>query len=93
MLKNIRGLKYPDIYITRFFFKEILHKSPGKVLELGCGNGNNLMLFVEYNWNVTGIDNNNKAINNANYNFGLLKKKNSKLNKYRFLKKDMNQFI
>jgi len=57
MLKNIRGLKYPDIYITRFFFKEILHKSPGKVLELGCGNGSNLTLFVEYNWNVYGLSN------------------------------------
>lgn len=66
---DLKGLRFPDEYLIRFFFKEQLDTSPGSVLELGCGNGNNLMLFNQYGWNVVGIDHNEESINNANYNF------------------------
>ena len=42
MIHKINGLKFPDEYIIKFFFNEKLEKKRGKVLELGCGNGNNL---------------------------------------------------
>ena len=88
MLKSIQGLKYPDEHLVRFFFKEKLNQLSGRVLELGCGNGNNLMLFAEYNWNVTGIDVNNKSIRAANSNFKCQPKKN-----FRFKTKDMIEFM
>ena len=88
MLKSIQGLKYPDEHLVRFFFKEKLNQLSGSVLELGCGNGNNLMLFAEYNWNVTGVDVNNKSIRAANSNFKHLTKKN-----FRFKTKDMIEFM
>ena len=88
MLKSIQGLKYPDEHLVRFFFKEKLNQLSGSVLELGCGNGNNLMLFAEYNWNVTGVDVNNKSIRAANSNFKCLTKKN-----FRFKTKDMIEFM
>ena len=74
VLTSIRGLKFPDLYVTKFFFKEKLHlkESKGKVLELGCGNGNNLILFRAYGYETIGIDVDKKAIEDANYNFKLL---------------------
>jgi SAM-dependent methyltransferase len=71
-IKNIRGLVYPDEFITKFFFKNKLNENPGKVLELGCGNGNNLMLFRHYGWNVIGIDISPEVIRDAEENFALL---------------------
>ena len=88
MLKNIQGLKYPDVHLVRFFFKEKLNEITGSVLELGCGNGNNLMLFAEYNWNIIGVDINNKLIDAANSNFKYLSKNN-----FRFQTNDMVKFI
>ncbi len=71
-LREIRGLKYPDEYVIKFFFKENLHQRKGSVLELGCGNGNNLMLFREYGWDCTGIDCSEQAIADANANFKMM---------------------
>ncbi len=71
-IKDLRGLKYPDDYLIRFFFKEGLHQKSGRVLELGCGNGNNLALFYQYGWDVAGIDFNSQSIADANHNFALL---------------------
>ena len=88
MLKSIQGLKYPDEHLVRFFFKEKLNQITGSVLELGCGNGNNLMLFAEYNWNIMGVDINNKLIGAANFNFKHLNKNN-----FRFQTNDMIKFI
>jgi SAM-dependent methyltransferase len=68
-LKDIRGLKYPDPYLIRFFFKKGLHNSPGRVLEAGCGNGCNLQLFREYDWKTTGIDICPRALADAEANF------------------------
>jgi SAM-dependent methyltransferase len=56
---------FPDVYVTKFFFKYGLDKAPGSLLELGCGNGNNARLFTEYGWQVTGIDVDPTAIANA----------------------------
>ncbi len=88
MLKNIQGLKYPDEQLVRFFFKEKLNQLTGSVLELGCGNGNNLMLFAEYNWNIMGVDINNKLIDAANSNFKHLSKSN-----FLFQTDDMIKFV
>ena len=71
-VSQIQGLKYPDSYVIRFFFKEGLHRRPGRVLEPGCGNGNNLLLFADYGWGVTGIDVDEPALAAAESNFARL---------------------
>ena len=62
MLRKLKGLKFPEEFLTRFFFKEKLFKHKGHVLELGCGNGNNLTLFNQFGWRTTGVDINNRNI-------------------------------
>jgi SAM-dependent methyltransferase len=64
-----RGMLFPDIYVTKFFFKFGLDKAPGSMLELGCGNGNNARLFTEYGWRVTGLDMDAAALDNARANW------------------------
>ena len=54
-IKELKGLRFPDEYVIKFFFKSGLHASPGRVVEFGCGNGNNLSLFRAYGWDVTGL--------------------------------------
>jgi SAM-dependent methyltransferase len=49
-------MRFPDDYVIRMFFKEGLQGAPGRVLELGCGSGNNLLLFQEFDWQVVGVD-------------------------------------
>ncbi len=72
-LKEIKGLKYPDEYFLKFFFKNMLYtKSNLKILEFGSGNGNNLMLPYQYNHEVIGVDYNKTLIEYAKYNFELL---------------------
>jgi len=90
VLTSIRGLKFPDLYVTKFFFKEKLHlkESKGKVLELGCGNGNNLILFRAYGYETIGVDVDKKAIEDANYNFKLLFGKNG----YHFVESNFLNF-
>ncbi|HEB61691.1 MAG TPA: class I SAM-dependent methyltransferase [Bacteroidetes bacterium] len=67
-IKDIRGLKYPDEYMIKFFFKENLHTRRGSVLEFGCANGNNIALFYQYDYDVTGVDLLQKSIDDAEYN-------------------------
>jgi SAM-dependent methyltransferase len=87
--KNIRGLKYPDEYITKYFFKENLHKKQLNILEFGCANGNNLSLFYQYDHNITGVDFSKESINDANYNFdNIYQSRGSKL----FVCEDMVSF-
>ena len=93
MINNFKGLKFPDEYLTRFFFKEKLYKKKNNVLELGCGNGNSLNLFYQYGWDTIGIDIDPINIKRAKNNFRILKKKFSFKNKYFFLKDDMLNFI
>ncbi len=68
-IKDIRGLKYPEEYLIRFFFKHGLHNAPGKVLEAGCANGCNLRLFREYDWETVGIDISRDALADGAANF------------------------
>jgi len=78
MLNKMKGLKYPDEAVIKYFFKEIFNKvDVANVLELGCANGNNLDLFYQYNWNVTGLDFSERSINNAQYNFSYYEKENN----------------
>lgn len=87
-IKKIEGLKFPDEYLIRFFFKNQLFKKKSDVIEFGCANGNNLSIFYDYNYNVTGVDNNKDNIKKAIRNF-----KQKKSNKYKFLKIDMFDYI
>jgi len=93
MIKQLKGLQFPDDYLIKFFFKTKLNKKKKNVLELGCSNGNNLNLFFNYGWNVTGVDNNKKNIINAKHNFKVLKKKLFLKNNYFFFEEDMLSFI
>lgn len=86
-LPEIRGLKFPDIYVVRFFFKERFDQTRGKVLELGCGNGNNLMLFYQYGWDVVGIDLDEGALGDAEKNFQQV---GGAEGRYSFLRHDLN---
>ena len=85
-IKSLRGLKYPDEYVIRYFFKSGYTERPGKVLEFGCGNGNNLQLFAEYDWEVVGVDIDAQAIDDARANF-------SKRDNAQFFQDDMIEFI
>jgi len=87
-LKDVRGLKYPEEYLIRFFFKNGLQNAPGRVLEAGCGNGCNLSLFREYGWETLGIDINYDSLADAETNFGTM---DGGLNGYRFLQHDLNR--
>lgn len=88
-IKEFRGLKYPDEYFIKFFFKFNLHnKSNLTFLELGCSNGCNLTLPYQYNNNVIGVDLNDELINFANSNFSKFEQTNS----YKFYSEDMRVF-
>src|SRR5579863_3585732 len=67
-LADIRGLKFPDEFLIRFFFKRGHNSRLGRVVELGCGNGINLALYSAFGWDVTGIDISADAIAAARYN-------------------------
>lgn len=69
-LPDIRGLKYPDEFVARHFFKHGLDKRSGRVVELGCGTGNNLSLYAAYGWALTGVDYDKKALADARWNLG-----------------------
>jgi len=93
LVSEIKGLKYPDDYVIKAFFKEKLNQKYGSVLEFGCANGNNLSLFYQFGWNVLGVDLSKDAIDNANNNFEKLKKEKKSLNNFNFIKKDMLQWL
>jgi SAM-dependent methyltransferase len=69
-LPEIRGLKFPDEFIVRHFFKKGLAARTGRVLELGCGVGNNLSLYAAYGWALTGVDYDQAALDDARWNLG-----------------------
>ena len=96
-IKNLHGLKYPDDYFIKFFFKNSLHLSNDlSFLELGCSNGNNLMLCYEYEHNVIGVDLDESLINYAKSNFNLLNGsgdfvfKNADMRNFCSMNKDLN---
>lgn len=54
---KMQGMRFPSESIVRLFYKEgLIEKSSGKVIELGCGTANHLVLFAVNGWEVTGID-------------------------------------
>lgn len=69
-ITEIRGLKFPDEFVVRHFFKQGLANQTGRVLELGCGTGNNLALYAQYGWTVTGVDYDPSALEDARWNLG-----------------------
>lgn len=88
-IKNLRGLKFPDNAIIKFFFKQGLHNQTNqKVLEFACSNGYNLSLFANYDYECIGVDLDENNINNANYNF----KEVIKSNKYHFFNDNILEF-
>ena len=92
-LSDINGLKFPDEYVIKFFFKEGLHKNGAKVLELGCANGNNARLFFEFGWDVTGVDFDEGSVSSANSFFGALKTAEGFTSNYSFVCSDMVEFV
>jgi SAM-dependent methyltransferase len=93
LIKDIYGLKYPDEYVIRFFFKENLFQKKGNVIELGCGNGNNLSLFYQYGWDITGVDIDKDFIVEGQKNMQNLCKENALLNKFLFHCDDMVNYV
>jgi SAM-dependent methyltransferase len=88
-IKDIKGLKYPDEYFIKFFFKFKLHNQNNKrYLEFGCSNGCNLILPYQFGNEVIGIDLNTTLIDYANENFKNLRQKES----FSFYAKDMREF-
>lgn len=88
-IKSIKGLKYPDEYFIKFFFKYNLHtKNNLTFLELGCSNGCNLALPYQYDNDVIGVDFNEQLISFANENFTHFNQKNN----YQFYNEDMRTF-
>lgn len=69
-ISELRGLRFPDDYVVKMFFKEGLQNAAGRVLELGCGSGNNLLLFAAYGWQVTGVDISSDSLADARHNLG-----------------------
>ena len=88
----IEGLKFPDDYVIRFFFKEGLDRKKGRVLEFGCSNGNNLSLFYQYGWDITGVDKDRDLIKKAENNFTGYRSEYGLKNTYEFFAEDMVDF-
>ena len=89
ILKKIKGNKFADEYVYRFFYKNKLNEKNGRVIELGCGNGSNLQIFYQYGWDTYGVDISKALILEANYNFTNLKKEYFLKKTYKFMQEDM----
>jgi tRNA1(Val) A37 N6-methylase TrmN6 len=88
-IKDIKGLKYPDEYFIKFFFKYGLHLKKDTIfLELGCSNGCNLMLPYQFANSVIGVDLDKNLIQYANDNFKQLRQNNI----FDFFSLDMRYF-
>jgi SAM-dependent methyltransferase len=68
-LAERRGLRFPDEFLVRHFFRSNRHQLPGRVLELGCGNGSNLECYAAYGHSITGIDIAEQSLADARWNF------------------------
>jgi hypothetical protein len=88
-IKDIKGLKYPDEYFIKFFFKYQFHnKKDLTFIELGCSNGCNLMLPFQYNFTTLGVELNETLCEYANDNFNNLCENHN----YTFHAQDMREF-
>jgi SAM-dependent methyltransferase len=86
-IRDIRGLKYPEAYVIRFFFKHGLQNKQGRVLEAGCSNGCNLRLFREFDWETVGIDISRDALADGEANFAAMPGTTST---FRFIQHDLS---
>lgn len=69
-INKIKGFKYPDMELVRWFFKNKLDTlENAKVLEFASHNGNNLSLFANYNYECIGVELSKQNHENAIYNF------------------------
>ena len=50
-----------DIYLLDFLLKGHIH-TKDKILDIGCGEGRNLVYFMKENYDVFGVDNNEEAL-------------------------------
>lgn len=87
-IKDLKGLKYPDLAIIKFFFKNALYKNNGKVLEYGCSNGSNLSLFAGYDYKCIGVDLNKNYLEDALFNFSQI----YHASKFQFFEEDIVDF-
>ena len=71
-IKSLRGMRYPEEYLIKMFYKEGLNNVGGRVLELGCGSANNLMHFAAYGWDVTGVDYDSECVAAGQHNLRTL---------------------
>jgi SAM-dependent methyltransferase len=69
-IPDIRGLRFPDEFLVRHFFRRGLHQRAGRVVGLGCGSGCNLALYQAFGWSVAGADIDAQAIEDARWNLG-----------------------
>ena len=82
-ISQIKGMKYPDEYFIKYFFKNNFpDKKDFKFIEFGCSNGNNLMLPFSYNFEIIGVDLSKEAIEDANSNFRNMKIKDTNFSFY-----------
>ncbi|PIR92256.1 hypothetical protein COU01_02785 [Candidatus Falkowbacteria bacterium CG10_big_fil_rev_8_21_14_0_10_44_15] len=75
MAKAVKFHKVRYVYSDVVSLVRNYTNKQGKVLEIGCGTGNNLVFFAENGWDTYGIDSNKKA---TEYARKLLKSKNQK---------------
>lgn len=76
-VKDLRGLKYPDLALIKWFFKEGLHKAKNDlILELACSSANNLGLFASYDYECIGVEIDEQNAANARHNLALIGAKN-----------------
>lgn len=90
---KIKGLKFPDESLVRFFFKTGLDVLNESVLELGCGSGNNLRLFYEYGWDVIGVDLNARHLADAAENLSHLQSEYQLSNNFQLIDDNMLHFV
>jgi SAM-dependent methyltransferase len=60
---------------------------------MGCGSGNNLRLFYEYGWNVSGVDISATALSDATKNLTTLQKEYKLANTFEIIHDDMLHFL
>lgn len=74
--KNIRSqnpLIWPDVQVARLLARCKLPNN-ANVLDLGCGEGRNIRLLSEYDFNITGVDQSKHALAIVEKNYGLQSK-------------------
>ncbi len=61
-------LRYPAEWVIRFHALQLRHRPAGRILDFGFGSGNNLRLFADNGWRVSGVETSAEAIELARQN-------------------------